>query len=206
MDNVVEYKTKIKELNDADDYFKKGLEKIELQSPWSLKIYTPEFNTVLENYLTSYKQFYQGIYNKAVAAREKLIFDMENEKGSDYKVFEYKNKYYNESLADLVKNVSAKTRILEYKGELVQQINPIFVQPKPKGLLDYRAQFFAPSKNLVGFQMDTYYFNILVIWFVSLLFYITLYFELLRKLINSFSIVNLPSKVSFSKMNLKKKK
>ncbi len=189
-----------------DDYFKKGLEKIELQSPWSLKIYTPEFNIILENYLTSYKQFYQGIYNKAVAAREKLIFDMENEKGSDYKVFEYKNKYYNESLADLVKNVSAKTRILEYKGELVQQINPVFVQPKPKGLLDYRAQFFAPSKNLIGLQIDTYYFNILVIWFVSLLFYITLYFELLRKLINSFSIVNLPSKVSFSKMSLKKKK
>lgn len=189
-----------------DDYFKKGLEKIELQSPWSLKIYTPEFNTVLENYLTSYKQFYQGIYNKAVAAREKLIFDMENEKGSDYKVFEYKNKYYNESLADLVKNVSAKTRILEHNGELVQQINPIFVQPKPKGMLDYRAQFFAPSKNLIGFQIDTYYFNILVIWFVSLLFYITLYFELLRKLINSFSLVNLPSKVSFSKMSLKKKK
>ncbi len=189
-----------------DDYFKKGLEKINTQSPWSIKTVTPEFSSSLEEYLNSYKQFYQGIYNKAVAAREKMIFEMENAKGSDYKVYESKNEYYNESLADLVKNVSVKTRILEHNGELVQQINPIFADPKPKGILDYRAQFFAPTKNFLGLQMDTYYFNILIIWFVSVLFYITLYFELLRKLINSFSQVNFTNKMTLPKMNFKKKK
>jgi ABC-type multidrug transport system ATPase subunit len=189
-----------------DDYFKKGLEKIDTQSPWSIKTFTPEFNTALEAYLTSYKQFYQGIYNKAVAAREKMIFDMENAKGSDYKVYEYKNEYYNESLADLVKNVSVKTRILEHDGELIQQVNPIFADPKPKGLLDYRAQFFAPVKNFLGLQMDTYYFNILIIWLVTVLFYTTLYFELLRKLINSFSEVNFTNRMTMPALNFKKKK
>lgn len=189
-----------------DDYFKKGLEKLNPQSPWSLKTFTPEFNTTLEEYLAAYKQFYQTIYNKAVAAREKLIFEMENAKGTDYKVYEYKNKYYNESLADLVKNVSVKIRILEHEGELIQQINPVFADPIPKGVLDYRAQFFAPSKNFFGMQIDTFYFNILVIWLTSLVFYITLYFELLRKLINSFSQVNLPNKMGLPKMNFKKKK
>ena len=188
------------------DYFTRGLEKINPQSSWSLNKYTPEFNTALENYLASYKQFYQGIYNKAVAAREKIIYEMENRKGSDYKVYEQKNKYFNESLGDLVKNVSGKTRILEYNGELVQQINPIFTDPKPKNLFDYRAQFFAPVKYFLGIQIDTFIFNILVIWLVSAVFYSTLYFELLRKLINSFSGLNLPNKVTLPKMNFKKKK
>jgi hypothetical protein len=189
-----------------DDYFTKGLEKVNLQSPWTLKMFTPEFNTTLENYLAAYKQFYQVFYNKAVAAREKMIYEMENAKGSSYKVYEYKNKYYNESLADLVKNVSTKTRILESDGELIQQVNPVFADPKPKGVLDYRAQFFTPVKNLAGMLVDTYYFNILVIWLVSLLFYLTLYFELLRKLINSFSQVNFPNMPQLPKMNFKKKK
>ena len=146
------------------------------------------------------------MYNKAVAAREKLIFDLENEKGSEYKVYDYKNKYYNESLADLVKNVSVKTRILEHQGELIQQINPVFAEPKPKGPLDYRTQFFAPAKYFLGLRFETYLFNILVIWFSSVIFYITLYFELLRKFVNLFSKVNLPGNVALPKMNLKKKK
>jgi hypothetical protein len=204
--SIVVYNLELIRKSIKDDYYQKGLEKIDVDSPWTIETYTPAFSSLLEDYLSSYKQFYQSIYNKAVAAREKIIYDMENEKGADYKVYESKNKYYNESLADLVKNVSVKTRIVEDNGELVQQINPVFADPKPTSVLDYRAQFFAPRKNLLGIQVDTYYFNILIIWLTCLTFYITLYFELLRKFVNMFSKVNLPSNVTLPKMNLKKKK
>ncbi|HEU5292572.1 MAG TPA: ATP-binding cassette domain-containing protein, partial [Cyclobacteriaceae bacterium] len=201
---TINYNLEIIRTSIKDDYFKKGLEKINLQESWTASIFTPEFNTTLETYLDEYKTFYQGIYNKADAASEKLTFDLE--KNGDYKVYLAKNKYYNESLADLVKNVSTKNRLLEHDGELVQQINPIFADPKPKGPLDYRAQFFSPTKNLFGIRVDTFIFNILVIWVASLLFYITLYFELLRKLINSFGQVNIPTQVALPRMNFKKKK
>jgi ABC-type multidrug transport system ATPase subunit len=203
---TIQYNLELIRTSIKDDYFKKGLEKINLELPWTNKIYTPEFSSTLESYLDSYKQFYQGIYNKAVAARENLIFKMENEKGSNFKVYESKNKYYNESLADLVKNVSTKSRLLESNGELIQQVNPIFTEPKPKSVLDYRAQFFSPTKNFIGISIDTFYFNIMVIWFVSVVFYITLYFELLRKLIDSFGKMNLPNKGMLPKVNFKKKK
>jgi len=51
---------------------------------------------------------------------------------------------------------------------------------------DYRAHFFAPKKNLFGADVSTFLFNILVIWSMAVLLYVTLYFELLRKLLNSF--------------------
>ncbi|MBT1690268.1 ATP-binding cassette domain-containing protein [Dawidia soli] len=165
------------------DYFKKGLEK-ELAADWTLKDFTPAFNKKLEDFLIAYKKFYQGAYNKAVAARENVILQLE--KDPDYKLNDYKNNYFNESLADLVKNVNEKNRIIEFNGELIQQINPVFLPPAPKGPLDYRAQFFAPEKEFLGISFSTYWFDLLVIWIMAGLLYITLYFELLRKFIESF--------------------
>jgi ABC transport system ATP-binding/permease protein len=175
------------------EYFKTGI-KDDLQTTWTIEKFTPAFDKKLEDFLLAFRKFYQGVYNQAVAEREKIIFKLENEKGSNYKVNEIKNQYFNESLADLVKNVSEKDRIIEYRGRLYQQINPIFINPVPDGALDYRAHFFAPQKNLFGAMVSTFWFNNLVIWVMTILLYVTLYFELLRKLIISFE--RMPGKLS----------
>jgi ABC transport system ATP-binding/permease protein len=187
-----------------NDFYKKGLEGIDFTTPWPLEKYTPAFDKKLEDYFTAYKKFYQDIYNKAVAAREKMIVAKESEKGSSYNLNHYKNHYYSESLADLVTNVSEKNRIIEYNGQLVQQINPIFLDPQPSSVLDYRAHFFAPKKNLFGAVVSTFWFNVLVIWIMTLFLYITLYFELLRRLVDSFG--KMPGKVNLPKVGLPKKK
>jgi hypothetical protein len=98
-----------------------------------------------------------------------------------------------------VRNVSEKERLIEYEGKLYQQINPIFLDPKPSGVLDYRAHFFAPEKNLFGQTISTFLFNNLVIWAMTVLLYLTLYFELLRKLVNAFD--GMPNKLKFLSMN-----
>ncbi len=185
-----------------NDFYKKGLEK-ELSTPWTLAMFTPAFDTKLEGFLADYKKFFLSNFNLAVKARESLIYKMENEAGKNYNLNVYKNKYYNESLSDLVQNISEKNRILEYNGQLFQQINPIFLSPNPSGLWDYRAHFFAPEKNLFGTMVSTYLFNMLVIWIMTIILYITLYFELMRKLINSFDSV--PGKVNLPKVGLPKK-
>ena len=142
------------------------------------------------------------MYNKAVEQKEATIFKYENEKGSDYDINRYKDKYYNESLADLVRNVDEKDRIIEFEGQLYQQINPIFIDPRPSGPLDYRAHFFAPKKHLLGNDVSTFFFNNIIIWVMTVLLYVTLYFELLRKLINSFE--GLPVKMSAGREKAKK--
>lgn len=187
----------------VDDYYRKGLEK-ELTSPWTIATFTPEFRKKLETFLTEYRKFYQGIFNKAVMAREAVIFQLEKDKNKGYNLNENKNQYYNESLADLVKNITEKDRIIEFKGRLIQQINPVFQEPKPAYLADYRTHFFAPAKNLFGAKVSTYWFDTMVIWLMTLLLYVTLYFELLRKLINSFEGVQ--GKVSLPKVSRSKKK
>ncbi|MCI0751049.1 MAG: ATP-binding cassette domain-containing protein [Flammeovirgaceae bacterium] len=192
-----------KELN--HEPFKPGFENVNLDEFLTPSNFSPLAAKQLEQYLDTYKAFYQKKYNEKVGLREKMVAFFENEKDFGYNLNDYKNKYYNESLADLVKNVKEQNRILEYNGELIQQINPIFLDPKPSGPLDYRAQFFAPEKNLLGTPVGTFWFNILVIWLMTLTLYITLYFELLRKLIDSFGKV--PGKVNLpTKLQLPKKK
>ena len=185
-----------------EEYFG-GFAALHPETEWTLAAFTPAFDQSLDKALEEYRAFYQDKYNKAVAAKEKQISLKEKEIGSSYNLNDYKNRYFNESLADLVTNVSVKERIIEYDGKLFQQINPVFVDPKPEHLLDYRAHFFAPTKNLFGMNVETFWFNMLVIWLMSIVLYITLYFELLRRFIHLFEKVpgkvNLPNRLAARK-------
>lgn len=176
----------------AYEPFRKGIEKINLENDLTSKNYSEALGKTLESYLNDYQKAYQKIYNEKVALRERKIAFFENQKESEYSLNEYKNNYHNESLADLVQNISEDDRILEYQGRLIQQINPIFMEPKTSGPLDYRAQFFAPHKNFLGMQIDTFWFDLAVVWIMSVLLYVTLYFELLKKLLDRAGNLKLP--------------
>jgi ABC-type multidrug transport system ATPase subunit len=164
--------------------YRKGLEKINLEKDLTPANYSEKTFATLDAYLDDYQKVYQKQYNEKVALKEKKIAFFEGNPKYGYNLNETKNHYYNESLADLVTNVSEKDRILEYNGQLIQQINPIYLDPKPAHLLDYRAQFFAPKKQFAGLWVDTFWFDTLVIWLMSGILYLTLYFELLKKLLD----------------------
>ena len=162
-----------------NETFREGLTTI--LNGLSIEIFDKQIAEQLNNYLINYKKHYQQVYNQKVAIREQMISYFESDENLSYNFNEYKNKYYNESLSDLVRNIKEKNRIISYKGELVQKLNPVFLIPQPTHSLDYRAQFFAPVKHFAGIYIDTFYFNLLVIWLMSFMLYIALYFEWLKK-------------------------
>jgi ABC transport system ATP-binding/permease protein len=167
--------------------FQTGLEDIDLAPALTTSGYNDAINQKLEKYLEAMQMHYQEMFNKLVAKKEEMIFLAENDPNSGYHLNTYKNKYFNQSLSDLVTNATEKDRILEYKGTLLQQIDPVYNDPgTPAHALDYRAHFFAPQKHFLGITFDTYYFNIIVIWLMSVLLYLTLYYEWLSRFIQFF--------------------
>ena len=152
--------------------------------------YSKAMGAALDTYIEEYRKHYQKIYNQNVLLREKKMAHYESQ---GFPVNDEKNRYFNESLSDLVRNTSTKQRLLEYKGELIQQINPIFQDARPSSPLDYRAPFFVAKKNFLGLHLETYKFDLIVIWVMSLLFYITLYIELLKKVVDWFGNVHIPT-------------
>ena len=158
-----------------------GLVNIDLRNDITAEKMSPELEEQLFAYLNKADYYYKDKFNRAVVGKEKVIQILESSEDFDYDLNAYKNLYFNESLSDLVRNINVKDRIIEFRGNLIQRIDPIFHDPTPNGPLNYRTHFFAPIKHFLFKTWDTYTFNVLVIWFMTLLLYITLYYDLLRK-------------------------
>jgi len=89
-------------------------------------------------------------------------------------------KYANKSLEDQLLNRGQKA-YLEWEHHLVREYAPIYQIPHSRV---GRAQLYAPVKVLGSLQIDTFWFNLAVLWLLSVLFYFVLVYDLLRKLVN----------------------
>jgi len=104
----------------------------------------------------------------------------------------FREKYENEAISSLVKNVEESHRIIEKDGKLVQKIYPIYKDPDPEHVVDFDAQFYMPGKHFLNQNIDTFYFNLAVIWSMTLVLSITLYYEVLRKVIDGLGNLSNP--------------
>lgn len=176
-------------------------------SDLSADTYSEEIGDSLASFLDSMENYYLELRAQKEEREQLIIYTLENNEqfaGLGYDFDEYKNKYYNESLADLVKNTTAENRILEFDGQLLQMVDPIYHLPEPNHSLDYRTHFFAPKKYFVGQFFSTFTFNVIVIWFMCILLYFALYFELFRKAIEYFGKLSI--NVPLPKLKKKEKK
>ena len=158
---------------------------------------TPEnFNTEvavrLHEYFDLLDAKYRDNYLRANSKKENIINYWMQENPAQYRYM--RDSYYNESLSDIVKKVFEKNQILEYRNELIQQINPIYRDPVPGSWLNFRSHFYAPNKYFMGHYIDTFYFNVSFVWVLTILLYVTLYYNMLKRTMDSFSRIN-PGKV-----------
>ena len=136
----------------------------------------------IETYLDRRERFYSRSFAEIVQLKDNLINLHLEKHPESYK--NYRDWYFNESIADIVKKVYESNKILEYRNELIQHYDPIYQDPVVEGNLDFRSHFFSPSKQFLGRLFDTYYFNIAVVWILTLIFYFILYYNLLKKLVS----------------------
>jgi ABC transport system ATP-binding/permease protein len=142
----------------------------------------------LYDYFDLLEDHYGREFTTANTQKENIVNYWMQQNPAQYRFL--RDNYFNESLSDIVKKVFEKNKILEYKHELVQQINPIFRDPVPAGILSFRSHFYAPSKHFWGQFFDTFYFNMVFIWLLTFVLYITLYFDVLKRAIFSFGSLN----------------
>lgn len=137
-----------------------------------------------KNFLAVLRQLYSNQASKAMKDKEKRIQALKELHGGDKGYEEFRQSYQNEAIGALVKNLEEPLRIIESHGRLIQKIYPIYKEPDPEHFIDFDAQFYLPSKHFMNSTIDTYYFNLMVIWIMSITLYVTLYFDVLRKILN----------------------
>ena len=100
-----------------------------------------------------------------------------------------KDLYYNEKVAELVRNSGTKNRIIEYEGRLIRKIDFVYFNPESDhGLFNYRTHFFAPNKFFLGAQFNTFWFNLGVIWMMTFVGYLLLYFKVLERIVTLYNL------------------
>lgn len=144
------------------------------------------------DFLIRLKRVYMNRYNAADAEKQKVIAAMTAtpEKELDFKQF--KANYHNEVIADLTKNLSETHRMVARDGKLIQKIYPIYKDPDPDHIIDFDAQFYMPAKHFLNRNIDTLYFNVGVIWSMSLVLALALYFDVLRRIIDGIGNLSKP--------------
>ena len=79
-----------------------------------------------------------------------------------------------------------RKKILLYNNSLVQNTDPVYLDPYRNGFLSFRTHFYAPSKYIFGLKTDTFIFNISLVLIISIAFYFVLYFEIVGKTVRFF--------------------
>lgn len=92
-----------------------------------------------------------------------------------------KDDYYNESVSSIVRREFGKNKIVRQGNELVQLFEPIYQLPEPEKWYSFRTHFFAPVKHFAGTVFETLWFNIVMVWLITIMCYAVLYFDLLKK-------------------------
>lgn len=141
------------------------------------------YHPLLKEHLRKLKKYYIRLYNQYTEEKDKLISATTQTPTQRLQFVELKNNHHNEAIDKLVKAVETPERIITDEDRLIQKIYPIFQTPEPKHTWDFRAHFFAPQKHFVGKFWETVYFNIIIIWLMSVLLFITLYYNIFRKLL-----------------------
>lgn len=136
----------------------------------------------ISRYFDLLDKFYGEVFSKYNKRKQKMIgYWMKKDSEHFTRV---KNQYHNDNIADIVKKVLEDNKIVEYKGHLYRKVDPVFFNPIPRNALDFRGHFYAPQKHIAGMYIDTYWFNMMVVWLFTVIMYVSLYYGWLKKLMN----------------------
>lgn len=133
--------------------------------------------------LDSMQAVFQNRMNIAMRQRDSLENNLEKAMGNA-KLVKLRQDYTNKSLTDLVLNMSKPDKTGENETSIFPRLDPAYIKAEAG---NGRAHFFAPSKKVGDAEFDTFTFNMMVVWIVSFILYLALYFRIPERIIQFFS-------------------
>jgi hypothetical protein len=156
--------------------------------PWKSSLNAENFNPDIGKnagiFLDSLKRHYLHLTKQEISLRDIISSSLVKAIGSDGRVNLMDN-YENKRLKDMVLDWDNPdlNKTIETSYKIIQKYEPGYMKATSK----YgRAHFYAPIKMIGNKEIDTFWFNLLVLWLVTLVLYIILYFNLLQKAVSYF--------------------
>ena len=149
------------------------------------KLNSKDFNESISDsilrYFNSLNEYYKARFNIVNEKKDEMIYSMQE---SDIKKKQYEylyNNYFNSEISKFAQNSYSDRPVVRINNNLIQKIDPIYLDPQHINFFSYRTHFLAPRKFFFGRYFDTFYINIFTICCFTLILYIFLYFEIVKK-------------------------
>jgi ABC transport system ATP-binding/permease protein len=174
-DNFFKLDKYINRLNNIAGF---GPIKGEWKTSLSISKFDPATAARTKEYIDSLKNHFRQLRKAAMFSRDSV----ENSIGRENLML-LRQHYENRKLSEYMLNVLEKDKLIETRESIIQKSAPGYMRPVSR----YgRAHFYAPCKQIGNITIDTFRFNIIVLWIAIILFYIALYFNVLQKTITFF--------------------
>jgi hypothetical protein len=138
-----------------------------------------------KQHLRRLQDYYKNQKDLLRKQKDDKVLKLNKQFGKNY-LFDRKQKYHNIAIEDLVLNTNSKEYYRETKTGLMQKVAPVYKAP------DFnlgRAHFLASEKKVFSLSVQTVWFNVSVIWLMSIFLYLALYFNWFRKVLNGISAI-----------------
>lgn len=122
-----------------------------------------------------------GEANRLSYRKDEILQSMISQGMSPEELRNLKESYTNESISDLTLNSNELKKLIIRKNRIIRKDSPVFQEPSSS----YgRAQFYAGEKRIGNYHIPTLWFNVAAIWLMTIILYLTLVFDLARKLMD----------------------
>jgi ABC transport system ATP-binding/permease protein len=144
------------------------------------KYYNPSLNASIAGFLNKATNLYRFRYNKAVAERDAVYSELVSVMGGPDELIHFKRDHYNKQLAAVVINEKEIQNYSVHDGEMVPIKDAIYRDPEAH---TWRSHFYSPVKMFFDRKIDTFWFDLAVIWLFSGMLFILLYYDMIRRLL-----------------------
>lgn len=166
----------LNELKKLEQYKKNPITNLPLRS----QNLTVSHLDVLSSFLKEIRLLYSQLLNYYISEKDELINNL-REQGIDLPVIREKN--VNRQVSDILTAKGHSQKMISLNNEIIRKMEPVFyLSESSMG----RAHFFAPGKKVLAFVMETYWFNLIFVWIISIFLYIFLQIDGLKKVISFF--------------------
>lgn len=132
-------------------------------------------------YLEFLRSHFLGIMKDARASKDSITASLESEIGVEG-LLKLEEKYDSRQLKDIIilERVPGRKPLAVTERKIIQKYEPGYM--KPVSVIG-RAHLYAPYKMIGNIRINTFWFNMMVIWVVTGILYLMLYFRILYKMI-----------------------
>jgi ABC-type multidrug transport system ATPase subunit len=153
-----------------------------INGSWKASLNEEKFNEVTGiatgKFLDSLRTHFRLMRKMKMAERDKIDEGIGKER-----LTYLSSAYENKELEKLLLGDYILKKSVETSDRIIQKYEPGFMIPLSK----YgRAHLYAPYKRVGNLKIDTFVFNVLLLWVISLILYLVLYYNLLQNAIGSF--------------------